>query len=61
MGAEKRLEKGKPIKKVVISRYCLQSEELKCLKAKYRAIRRKGQDRAKKKNKEYEKPEKYDK
>lgn len=54
MGVEKRSRERRPIKRIIISRYCLESKKQKCLKPKYKAIRRWQQDRTKRKNKWYE-------
>lgn len=58
MGVEKRSKERRPIRGIVISRYCLKSKKQKCLKSGYKAIRRWQQDRTKKKNKGYENPKK---
>lgn len=48
MRAKKRLKGEKLIRGVVISRYCLKSEEQKYPKARYGAIRHRWQDSKKK-------------
>lgn len=53
MRVEKKLEKRKSIKKIITLKYCLKSKKQKCSKVGYRVIKRRQQDRAKKKYKKY--------